>query len=270
MKKFGKIAALVAALGFALFLAGCSNSSDSGSNNANGAEAGTETLAGGTGTGTTQTPEDGAGSGTGNGGGQSATEASAEYTKVGTETIGSTTYDLVTFGLWPQTIIAAGVTVDKNTCQKQDHGAFTYCKGSDGEWYVEQAEKAWESGYKYSDGTTVRRGGTSEKWFKVEPIKWRVLTDNYGGNKLLLAESILIGKRYDDNKNNYKDSEIRAWLIGDFLQSAFTSAQRAFNKPRRKRHGVEQRKQSIRQRHSYKRQNFFAERARGYEKCLRL
>ncbi|MBR5966190.1 MAG: hypothetical protein IK015_08775 [Treponema sp.] len=225
MKKFGKIAALVAALGFALFLAGCSNSSDSGSNNANGAEAGTETLAGGTGTGTTQTPEDGAGSGTGNGGGQSATEASAEYTKVGTETIGSTTYDLVTFGLWPQTIIAAGVTVDKNTCQKQDHGAFTYCKGSDGEWYVEQAEKAWESGYKYSDGTTVRRGGTSEKWFKVEPIKWRVLTDNYGGNKLLLAESILIGKRYDDNKNNYKDSEIRAWLIGDFLQSAFTSAQ---------------------------------------------
>ena len=151
--------------------------------------------------------------------------ASGDYEKVGEVTIESTSYDIVTFGLWPQTIKADSVTVD--TSITEPHGAFTYCKGSDGEWYVKQAEKACESGYKYSDGTAAGQGGTSEKWFKVEPIKWRVLATNYGGNKLLLAESILIGKRYDDDKNNYKDSEIRAWLNNGFLQSAFTAAQQS-------------------------------------------
>ena len=151
--------------------------------------------------------------------------ASGDYEKVGEVTIESTSYDIVTFGLWPQTIKADSVTVD--TSITEPHGAFTYCKGSDGEWYVKQAEKAYGSDYKYSDGTAAGQGGTSEKWFKVEPIKWRVLATNYGGNKLLLAESILIGKRYDDEKNNYKDSEIRAWLNNGFLQSAFTAAQQS-------------------------------------------
>ena len=229
MKKFVKIASLVAALGFALFLAGCSNSSDSGSNNANGA-----------------------GAGTGNGNGQTTEPASCDYKKVDTVTINGTVYDIVVFGLWPQTIKAKSVTVDTNVTEI--HGAFTYCKGSDGQWYVKQAEKSWYSN-KYSDGTTVGQDGTSEQWFKVEPIKWRVLTTNYGGAKLLLAESILIGgvpyylntsSRTIGGKtiyaNNYKYSTIRAWLNGSyehddtqtkthfgkgFLQSAFIAAQQA-------------------------------------------
>ena len=179
--------------------------------------------------------------------------ASGDYEKVGEVTIESTSYDIVTFGLWPQTIKADSVTVD--TSVTEPHGAFTYCKGSDGEWYVKQAEKAYGSDYKYSDGTAAGQGGTSEKWFKVEPIKWRVLATNYGGAKLLLAESILIsGLQYylDRNSrsiggatihaNNYKYSTIRAWLNGSyeagdtqatthagkgFLQSAFTSGQQA-------------------------------------------
>lgn len=181
-------------------------------------------------------------------------ETRGAYTKEGTVTIDSKEYDMVTFGLWPQTIIAPGVTVDDSVTEP--HGAFTYCRGSDGEWYVKQAERAYENGYKYSDGkTTVGQDGTSEKWFKVEPIKWRVLTTNYGGNKLLLAERILTGgvKYYIDQSsrliggktiypNNYKYSTIRAYLNGayetddtqtathsgkGFLQSSFTSAQQS-------------------------------------------
>lgn len=178
--------------------------------------------------------------------------ATGDYKKVGEVTIESTTYDIVTFGLWPQTIKASGVTVNKSVTET--HGVFTYCKGSDGQWYVEQAEKANERGYKYSDGTTVGQVGTTTKWFKVEPIKWRVLTDSYGGNKLLLAESILTGGVHyylsEDSRtiggakvypNNYKYSRIRAWLNGSyesddpkrgyggkgFLQSAFTAAQQS-------------------------------------------
>ena len=152
---------------------------------------------------------------------------SSEYTKVGETTIDGRTYELVTFGLWPQTIKAADITVDESVTQF--HGAFTYCKGSDDKWYVKQSEKAYFYNDKYSDGTTIAQSNAnSYKWFKVEPIKWRVLTTNYGGNNLLLAESILISKFYDDDWNNYKNSQIRAWLKDDFLQSAFTSEQQAF------------------------------------------
>ena len=108
--------------------------------------------------------------------------------------------------------------------------------------------------YKYSNGTTVKKSADNKaKWFKVEPIKWRVLTNSYGGAKLLQAESILTGGvpyyLSDDSRtiggktvyaNNYKYSTIRAWLNGSyeaddtqaathagkgFLQAAFTSAQ---------------------------------------------
>ena len=252
MKKFLKIAALLAALIECAALASCSNSSGSPAPAApiattytvsvgtfdNGTVAASKTsgVAAGETVTLTATPKTGYEL-------SSITVTAADSSAVATSGTGNTrtftmpaqnvtvsatfslSYDIVTFGLWPQTIKADSVTVD--TSITEPHGAFTYCKGSDGEWYVKQAEKACESGYKYSDGTAAGQGGTSEKWFKVEPIKWRVLATNYGGNKLLLAESILIGKRYDDNKNNYKDSEIRAWLNNGFLQSAFTAAQQS-------------------------------------------
>ncbi len=130
----------------------------------------------------------------------------------------------VTFGSWPQTIMASGVTV--NESESKAAGAFTYYKGSDNCWYAKLAENAYRNSYTYSDGTTVGQGGTAYKYFKVEPIKWRVLTDNYSGKKLLLAESVLIGKRYDDDLNNYMNSEIRAWLNDGFLNAAFTSSEK--------------------------------------------
>ena len=244
MKKFVRMYAIFAAAIMVLNFVGCSNSSGSSS-------APTQTTTGG-GTGTDN--GEGQQTGGGNGNEQTTEPASGEYKKVDTVTINGTSYDIVTFGLWPQTIKADSVTVDTNV--NEHHGAFTYCKGSDGEWYVKQAEKAYGNDYKYSDGTTtVGQGGTSEKWFKVEPIKWRVLATNYGGAKLLLAESILTGgvPYYLNTSsrtiggatvyaNNYKYSTIRAWLNGayeaddtqdkthagkGFLQSAFTAAQQA-------------------------------------------
>ena len=83
------------------------------------------------------------------------------------------------FGEWPQTIIASGVTVNESI--SKENGLFTYYYGSDGAWYVKQAEEAYGTDYTYSNGTSVAQGGTSYKYFKVEPIKWRVLTTNYCG-----------------------------------------------------------------------------------------
>ena len=165
--------------------------------------------------------------------------ASREYVNVGTQTINGVDYDIVTFGLWPQTIKAESVQLTNET---KTVGLFTYNKGSDGEWYVRQKENVYfknQEGVKYSDGTLVAQSSdNSYKWFKVEPIKWRVLTTNYGGNKLLLAENALAGCIYYDYNNvnrtkdgaviypqNYEHSRFRAFLNGiSYLKEANASS----------------------------------------------
>lgn len=115
-----------------------------------------------------------------------------------------------TFGSFPQSEKASNVLI---TSETKTVGSFTYYKGSDGEWYAE----------------------LKSKYYKVEPIKWRVLTTNYDhdgnastpGKKLLLAESILINKAYDDDSSSYADSKIRKYLTGDFLTTAFTQEEQA-------------------------------------------
>ncbi len=127
----------------------------------------------------------------------------------------------VQFGAWPQTIKANNVAIDEKISCTQ--GMFTFYKGNDG-WYVK----------------------CSNQYFKLEPIKWRVLTENYNetGKALLLAENILQAMAYYDggnrtvSYNNYEHSQVRAFLNGytytlndgqngkwdgkGFLQTAFT------------------------------------------------
>lgn len=162
-----------------------------------------------------------------------ASAASGAYTPAGTQTINSVDYELVTFGLWPQTIKASAVDVS-DQCESKTVGEFTYYKGSDGQWYARIKENAYASNYTYSDGSPVAQSSAnSYKWFKVEPIKWRVLTTSYNGTtgkKLLLAENTLIGRRYDSSSFYYLNAQIRSWLdsnagSGGFLKTAFTAAE---------------------------------------------
>lgn len=167
----------------------------------------------------------------------------------------------VYFGDWPQTIKAESVTVDET--KSVTMGSMTYYLGSDNNYYAKCTENAYANSYTYSDGTTVAQAdANSEKYFKVEPIKWRVLNPSASGNKILLAESILTANipYYGSTSNrtlnettiyanNYKYSNIRAYLNGTknqfvtdgetgtefdvdwtgkgFLQTAFTSSAQA-------------------------------------------
>ena len=156
------------------------------------------------------------------------------------------TWTYVEFGDWPQTILKGDVKVDET--KSKEMGMFTYYLGDDGNHYVKAEEKAYEAGYKYSDGSDVNQkdesGSPSTQWFKVEPIVWRVLTEDYKdpdgnstGNALLLAEKILTGgvRYYVDTStrpitgagtkegnpntvypNNWQYSTIRAWLNGSY------------------------------------------------------
>ncbi len=189
-----------------------------------------------------------------------------EYKKTNTQTIGGKEYDLVLFGDFPQSLKKRNVTVYEN--RHIPMGEFSYCLGSDDHWYVKIFENARKDTYTYSDGSVVGQNGTSEKWFRVDPIEWRVLTNNYNesGTKLLLSQKILTGCSYYDYKdvertvsnktifpNNYFYSKINYYLNGyggypkkasnaaeqegsneffskGFIQTAFTNANRSLIK----------------------------------------
>lgn len=153
------------------------------------------------------------------------------YSTPVTEKVNGTTY--VYFGVWPQSVlpVTSSVTVDETVSVRM--GANTYYLGSDGNYYAKCEEYAHGTGaeYKYHDGTQPGTGGTTTRYFKVEPIKWRVLTNNYSRKKLLLAENILttnvpyygfnsssntrtVGSNKNIYPNNYEYSQIRAYLNG--------------------------------------------------------
>lgn len=162
------------------------------------------------------------------------------------------------FGVFPRTVLPLDSTVTVDETVFVSMGNYKYYKGSDGEYYKKLQENAYGTGteYKYSDGTMPKKySEESRRYFKVEPIKWKVITTNYNGSKkaLLLSEEILKGNvKYYVNSNertigskggyanNYKYSTVRAYLNGTyessdtqsktdyankgFLQTAFTDA----------------------------------------------
>ena len=125
------------------------------------------------------------------------------YTRVDENNNESSTGNYILFGSYPKTIKADGITINENDID--DYG---YYLGSDGARY----------------GTTIVSG--TEYYFKVEPIKWQILSES-NGEAILLAEDILTANvpfyiSTDMNSrtingttvepNNYEYSSIRAWL----------------------------------------------------------
>ena len=120
-----------------------------------------------------------------------------------TESVKSAGSEYYYFGDWPQSTKNSAVSVW--TDRSKANGELTYIQGTDDYFYV----------------------NLSGTYYKVEPIKWKRLTSSYGGKSLLHASSILIGRRWDDDSNNWANSEIRSWLNAGFINTAFTATARA-------------------------------------------
>lgn len=123
----------------------------------------------------------------------------------------------ILFGEYPQTIKANDVTITETTDSRG------YYLGSDGYSYAKvTATPSYESEYTFSSNATVTSG--TVYYFKVEPIKWRILEES-DGTALILCESIIANKQYHSSSNNYMNSEIKAWLNSEFYNTAFTALQ---------------------------------------------
>ena len=144
----------------------------------------------------------------------------AKYTKV----------DFVKYGIYPQTHVSDQtlITTLNALTTPESNGWYLY----DDDYYAELIAKPYSTGYTFDDGMTITTG--TKYWFKCEPITWMILESNDGEYKLV--SSVLLdahcyysstSNRTIDGEtiyaNNYKYSDIRAWLNDDFYNSAFAS-----------------------------------------------
>lgn len=132
--------------------------------------------------------------------------------------------DYIYFGEWPQSIKAEGVTVTQTVDERG------YYLGSDGAYYAKVEATPCASGYQFSTGAVIKESTGYAKqyyYFKVEPIRWRILTED-SMSALILCDSIIAAKPFDDYdgsysmSNSFAESDIRAWLNDEFYNTAFS------------------------------------------------
>ena len=175
------------------------------------------------------------------------------------EEINGQTYTFVYFGKYPQTYVgdslnttlenlfdasSSSLVVTGKTYTAYDMGVaktpyieYKY----NGEDYVRvpQADLYNNGAKTFNDGTTIVNGKTY--WFKVEPIKWRVLTQNYTDAEnttpisYLLSEYVLSGNisfNPDARNTNHtyystETNSLRPFLNEVFYADAFTAEEQA-------------------------------------------
>lgn len=122
------------------------------------------------------------------------------------------------FGEYPQTLKAENVTVGSTA----DYRGYYY--GSDGAYYVKVVATPYGNDYTFSNGLTIVKG--TEYYFKVEPIRWRVI-EKGNGEVTLMCDGIIANRAFDEHdgsgySNNYAESSIREWMNGTFFYEAFS------------------------------------------------
>lgn len=151
----------------------------------------------------------------------------------------------VYFGVFPKTVLPLSSAVTINEKRKIILGNNTYYLGSDGEYYAKVLENGYGTSYKYSDNSSVKQSSAnSYRYFKLEPIKWKVLTTNYNstGKALLHADMAIMcnipfyvstSSRTISGTTvtatDYKYSTVRAYLNGAY-EAGDTQAAEYLNK----------------------------------------
>lgn len=100
--------------------------------------------------------------------------------------------------------------------------------GSDGEYYVKATAAPYGASYEMSNGENMQNG--KEYYFKLEPIRWRVLSEEDGIARIMCAEIIdAVAYCSQYNAFMYSGSEVWGWLNGTFYDSAFTEAEKSIS-----------------------------------------
>lgn len=138
--------------------------------------------------------------------------------------VDTTTWNYVYFGSYPQSEVTDSAVI------AAIEGAIAE-SGQTGELGID----VWVDGEKYrriskSDvaGSVDKFGDSVYRYFRWEPVKWRVL-ENDGASLLIMSDQSIDCKYYDDGKGKttWADSTIRSWLNGTFYNTAFSGEEQA-------------------------------------------
>ena len=154
--------------------------------------------------------------------------------------------DYIYFGEYPQTLKADDVTITSETDSRG------YYLGSDGNYYAMVTADPYVDGMAadptskstFTTGASVIEGEVY--YFKVEPIRWRIIAEE-NGEAFLLCDSIIANMEYQPTyeyessvggycttsngapsgtyANNYMYSNARVWLNETFYKTAFNRIQ---------------------------------------------
>ena len=108
------------------------------------------------------------------------------------------------YGLYPQNVVSdSSMSSILNGLTPSAFDGYYHYRG---EYYAKQVAKLArdEDGHQlpireFDDGSEIVEGNTY--WFKLEPIKWRVIYDN-GGTKIVLADKLLTVQKYNTYTSN--------------------------------------------------------------------
>ena len=146
--------------------------------------------------------------------------------------------DYIYFGEYPQSLKADGVSIT------EEQNGKGYYLGSDGNYYAKLVGAPLVDGYTFENGEKIEKDETY--YFKVESVRYRILASE-DGKAYLLSDMIIDNVAYQtqssfgytgDNfydyfltpegsfANNYKDSEVRAWLNGALYTTMFNAEER--------------------------------------------
>lgn len=141
----------------------------------------------------------------------------------------------VYYGTYPQTVVSDdSLIASLNTLTVTNSNYYYEYQGKE---YVKIVATPYIPPYfyKFNDGTKILAGQTY--FFKVEPIKWRVL-EEASGTYTLLSEYIIDNQVFytslEDRTisgetiyaNNYEHSTIREWLNNGFYNQAFSALEK--------------------------------------------
>lgn len=139
----------------------------------------------------------------------------------------------VYYGTYPQTVVDDSSLISSlnSLTSTNANGYYEF----EGEEYAKVVAHPYRTDYKFINGSTIQSLQTY--YFKVEPIKWRVL-EEADGTYTLLSEYIIDKQVFytsSDNRtiggqtiyaNNYEHSTIREWLNNAFYNKAFSSLEK--------------------------------------------
>lgn len=126
----------------------------------------------------------------------------------------------ILYGEFPQSVKESHVSI--NTEITDERG---YFKGSDGAYYQMMICTPYNSSYCFSNGESMLAGEIF--YFKIEPIKWRILAE-VDDLMLIFCENAILNSYFDSDEGFWHNSFIRSFLNNEFFDIAFDDYQKNY------------------------------------------